>query len=58
MLAGDLAIETGTFTFTQKPKGSAAITDKGKYMTVWKKQADGSWKLLRDIANSDLPMEH
>jgi uncharacterized protein (TIGR02246 family) len=58
MLADDLAIETGTFTLTQKPKDGAAMTDKGKYISVWKKQADGSWKIVRDIANSDIPMGH
>jgi hypothetical protein len=25
---------------------------KVKYLTVWKKQADGSWKIYRDISNS------
>ncbi len=32
------------------------ISDKGKYVTVWKKQADGSWKVMLDIFNTDLPM--
>jgi hypothetical protein len=31
------------------------LLDKGKYLTVWKKQADGSWKVLFDMFNSDLP---
>ena len=56
MVAGDLAIETGAYTMTLTPKaGGAAHTDQGKYLTVWKKQPDGSWKLIRDIANTDLP---
>ena len=54
MIAGDLAIETGTFEWTITPKKGAAVTDKGKYLTVWKKQADGTWKIIRDINNSDL----
>ena len=32
-----------------------AISDKGKYLMVWKKQADGAWKVLFDMSNSDLP---
>jgi ketosteroid isomerase-like protein len=53
---GDLAYEQGTYTNTITPPGaSAAVIDKGKYITVWKKQSDGSWKAARDIWNSDLP---
>src|SRR4029077_19026428 len=25
----------------------------GKYLTVWKKQKDGSWKVVADIGNQD-----
>jgi uncharacterized protein (TIGR02246 family) len=56
MLAGDLAIETGSNEMTITPKGGKAMVDKGKYITVWKRQADGSWKVVRDVTNSDLPM--
>ena len=55
MVAGDLAVETGTYTWTLTVKSGGEISDKGKYVTVWKRQADGSWKIARDINNSDLP---
>jgi uncharacterized protein (TIGR02246 family) len=55
MVAGDLAVETGAFTWTLQPRSGAEIRDKGKYLTVWKRQADGSWKIVRDINNTDLP---
>jgi uncharacterized protein (TIGR02246 family) len=54
-VAGDYAIETGTVQMTLTPKGGKPMPDKGKYVTVWKKQADGSWKIYRDISNSDNP---
>lgn len=54
-VAGDYAIEMGTFEWTVTPKKGKAMTDKGKYLTTWHKQADGSWKITRDINNSDLP---
>jgi uncharacterized protein (TIGR02246 family) len=56
-VAGDLAIETGQYEMTLTPKTGKAkpVADKGKYITVWQKQADGSWKIVRDISNSDLP---
>ena len=55
MLGGDLAVETGTNEMTITPKKGKPIVDKGKYVTTWKRQADGSWKVLRDISNSNLP---
>ena len=55
IVSGDYAIETGAYEMTMKPKTGKAINDVGKYITVWKKQPDGSWKILRDISNSDLP---
>lgn len=53
-VGGDFAIETGTYELTTTPKGGKPVPDKGKYVTVWKRQADGSWKVYRDIATSDL----
>jgi len=54
-VGGDLAVESGTYEMTLTPKKGKAISDKGKYITVWQRQADGSWKIIRDIFNSDLP---
>ena len=33
------------------------IDTYGKYVTIWKKQQDGSWKIALDIWNSEDPME-
>ncbi|MFN2563454.1 MAG: DUF4440 domain-containing protein [Gemmatimonadaceae bacterium] len=55
MLGGDLAVETGNYELTFQPKSGGEIKDKGKYVGVWKRQSDGSWKMIRDIANSDMP---
>jgi len=43
--------------FTPAAKGAKAMHGVGKYIVVWKKQADGSYKILRDIANSDQAMK-
>lgn len=54
--SGDLGYTLGTYEeSTTGPKGTQ-VTDKGKYVTIWKKQADGTWKVVIDIANSDLPV--
>jgi len=29
----------------------------GKYVTIWKKQEDGNWKIAVDIWNSEDPQE-
>ena len=53
--SGDLGYSQGTYEMTMNdPKGNP-VTDRGKYVTMWKKQADGSWKVVADIFNSDLP---
>jgi uncharacterized protein (TIGR02246 family) len=53
--SGDTAYEIGTYTIKNAPRGKAAMTDSGKYMAVWKRGADGEWKLYADIWNSSLP---
>ena len=45
----DTAIEQGEYTLDL-----AAGEDKGKFVVVWKRQPDGSWKWHLDIFNSDL----
>ena len=52
---GDTRIEIGTFQVTvTMPNMTTAMNDHGKYMNVWQKQSDGSWKLRADTWNSDI----
>ena len=54
---GDMVYIQGTYTMTvTNPKTKKPMTDKGKYLTVYTKQADGSWKAVSDTFNSDSPM--
>jgi uncharacterized protein (TIGR02246 family) len=55
--SGDLAYEVGKFTLTIQPEGQEPIEQKGKFVVVWKKIADGSWKLHVDIFNYTLPAQ-
>lgn len=48
----DLLVEDGTWAIMDK---GGKILDQGKQIEVWKKE-DGTWKLLRDCFNSDLPV--
>jgi ketosteroid isomerase-like protein len=53
---GDFGYTVGTYEMSfNDPKGKP-VTDRGKYVTIWKKQADGSWKVILDMFNSDLPL--
>lgn len=52
--AGDLAYELGTYSMTTtNPKTKKPATEKGNYVVVWKKQADGTWKAAIDAPISD-----
>lgn len=48
----DLGYTFGTFTSTSPGPNGESTTRHGKYVTIWKKQADGSWKVVMDIGNS------
>jgi len=54
--AGDLAYVSGTYEETTIDASGKPVKDRGKYVEVWKKQADGIWKVVADIWNSDLPV--
>ena len=54
--SGDLAYTTGTYQASMTMPDGTTHPDNGKYATIWKKQADGSWKVVVDIFNSDVPM--
>lgn len=54
-VSGVLGYTQGAYSLTTTARDGKPHEDKGKYLTVWKKQADGSWKALEDIFNSDLP---
>jgi len=51
---GNLAYETGTYMFQfQLQDQSQMVTETGKYVTLWERQADGSWKIIVDTWNTD-----
>jgi len=54
--SGDLAYVTGNYEMTENDASGKPQTDKGKYLEVWKKQANGSWKCVADMFSTNLPM--
>ena len=47
--SGDMGVTTGDWTFTAP--GIKPI--HGRYVTTWRKAADGQWKALTDIGSPD-----
>lgn len=51
-----MAFARGTYSVKRTPvAGGETVETDGKYMTIFKRQADGSWKIYRDIFNSNVP---
>ncbi len=50
--SGDVACEVGTVSLAIQAEGKEPTTAAAKYVVVWKREPDGSWKLHRDIWNS------
>ena len=38
------------------PNSKQVINDHGSYVTTYRKQPDGSWKAVADIASSEVPL--
>jgi len=51
--SGDLAFERGNFAATTTDAKGKTTTQTGKLVDVWKKRADGSWKMAADTNASD-----
>ena len=45
----DLAYETGEWSYTYAESGEAQRTIGGRYVTVWRRQADGGWRMWADM---------
>ena len=48
-LNGDTAYETGVWSYNFQPKGQAEQRIGGRYVTLWKRQPDGGWKIWADM---------
>lgn len=55
--SGNTGYRIGKYTLTVQPEGQEPKMESGKYVEVWKRQADGSWKLYADIWNSSMPAQ-
>jgi ketosteroid isomerase-like protein len=51
--SGDLGYTAGTYEDSFKGSDGKQINQQGKYVTVWKKQENGTWMVVHDIWNGD-----
>jgi len=55
ILSGDLLLDIGTYNMTMNVQGmDEPVMDHGKYLTVYEKQNDNSWKIKVETWNSDI----
>jgi ketosteroid isomerase-like protein len=50
----NLAYQRGTWTVAAKPRaGGPATSSKGKFVRIYQRQKDGSWRMTRDVLLTD-----
>ncbi len=53
---GDLGYTRGTYVLTATdPASKKVATENGRFVAIFRKQADGSWKAIQDISNAEAP---
>lgn len=53
---GDVGYTRGAYSMTMTdPTTKKPVVEKGKYVTIYRKSADGSWKAVQDMNNADGP---
>src|ERR1700730_2900678 len=53
---GDLGYTRGAYVLTATdPASKKAVTEKGRFVAIFRKEADGSWKAVQDINNAEAP---
>jgi ketosteroid isomerase-like protein len=51
---GDLAYSRGTYS-SERTVNNKTVNIDGKFLTIFRRQADGSWRIFRDCFNSNVP---
>ena len=55
--SGDLGFTVGSYEITKTEEKGKQVFATGKYVTIWRKQHDGSWKVVFDTGVTDLTAE-
>lgn len=55
--SGDLGYKRNTVTLEIPTKEGKTVTHVIKSITVWKREADGVWRIAQDISNRNAPLD-
>ena len=57
VIDGDLAFQRGTFTTIATPRGDGERVEvSGSFLRIYQRQANGEWRMTRDMFNSSTPL--
>jgi ketosteroid isomerase-like protein len=53
--SGDMGYTWGHYEGRSKDANGNPVLTSGRYMTIWRKEKDGSWKVVLDAGANDVP---
>ena len=53
--SGDLGVSTGAYELKARDPEGKPVTRRGRYLTVWRKHKEGSWRVVFDSGCSCAP---
>lgn len=53
--SNDMGYTWGSYEGRSKDKNGQPVTTSGRYITIWRKQPDGSWKIALEASANDAP---
>lgn len=53
--AGDMAYTMGYYEAVMMGEDGNLTKEPGKWVSIWKKQSNGEWRIIVDIYNTDIP---
>jgi uncharacterized protein (TIGR02246 family) len=53
--SNDFAYTTGSYMAVMVGENGAMVNEPGKWVSIWKRQAGGPWRIVVDTYNTDIP---
>ena len=53
--AGDLAYTMGSYRARMMGEAGVLVDEPGKWVSIWKRQPDGKWRIIVETYNTDVP---